>query len=360
MKPIKNEIVFKIEEVLIDSNFDQQTIKEEVLEVIPPTPAPSTSMTKKTSIKTAKQTPKLKFIEKTCIYCQKELVSYNEMVEHNKNHKECPICLKNFDTFKRFRVHYKYVHLDAAETNPKFPCNICGKEFQRKKNMSYHVRSFHNEERNFGCDICQKTFFTRAGLVKHQVLHTEERPYVCTVCKKDFKSLQGLTYHEKSHEEKKRSDQIKRNKNKIFKSYICTYCGKQSRGLTAFQVHQRIHTNELPYECKVCNKKFRALNSLTTHNRIHTGEKPYQCDLCSASFRVQHYLTTHKLSHGGNNVEKFSCNLCGMSTVYEKNLDTHMKTVHMQVKNFDCKTCSESFSKISLLKAHMMESHNLL
>lgn len=359
MKPIKTEIIFQIEEVICDPSFEEQTIKEEVTEIIPP-PAPSTSKPKKQAQNSAKL--KLsKIFDKTCIYCKKNLSSYKEMVEHNKTHRECNLCSKTFSSFKSFRVHYKYVHLDVGESIPKFVCDICGKEFQRKKNIVMHMRSYHNGERNFPCDICNKAFFARSQLVKHRALHTDERPFVCRICSKDFKSMKGLTYHEQTHEETKNTDgKFNISKKKILGTYICTHCGKKSRGITALKIHERIHTNELPHECIVCNKKFRAPISLMIHKRIHTGEKPYQCDLCPAKFRVSHYLTTHKKSHGGNDVPKFFCNLCGMSTVYEKNLDTHLKTVHMQIKNFDCKTCSESFSKISLLKAHMMESHNLL
>lgn len=145
----------------------------------------------------------------------------------------------------------------------------------------------------------------------------------------------------------------------VNKLYICPFCGKQTRGLSGHIGHQRIHTKELPYECKVCKKKFRLKSALNCHSRIHTGEKPFKCNICPKRFRIYHFLKTHKLSHGGENVEKFKCNLCGMSTVYKDNLEAHMKSVHLQFKSFDCQACSESFTKISLLKTHMLDKHDL-
>lgn len=351
MKPIKSEIVF--EEVLVDNlKVEELEIKTEAAEVTEPTNIPLLAP----AIKIARKRW-LKFTGK-CFYCQKALASYQEMNEHHKTHTDCHLCPKKYSSYDSFKFHFQNIHLNIVkkDDDQTYSCHICGKEFKRKKNVNVHIRVFHNKERNYACDICDKRFFEKTQLESHKNVHSDERPFVCEICGKNFKSIASLKPHEQIHKETRNAN----NKYQTnYQLYMCTYCGKQSRGKSAFQLHQRLHTNELPYECTVCNKKFRASTSLTVHKRLHTGEKPYKCSLCPARFRMLPFLKNHKLSHGGNNVKKFNCKLCGMSTVYEGNLETHMKTVHMQIKNFDCKSCSEIFSKISLLRAHMLENHNL-
>lgn len=347
MKPIKNEVIFDIEEVILHPDFQDQFIKVEE-EESPTLPSPSLKEPKKT-----KQKP-IKKKTRTCIYCQKELGSYAELAEHNSTHTECLLCNKKYKNFKCFRVHYREKHMNVQRKNvdKKFSCELCDQQFLRKKNVVVHVRRYHNNERKYVCEICDKGFYERTAWEAHKSVHTTERAFVCETCKKTFKSHKSLRIHLRTHNESEANQPIN--------NYMCTYCGKQIRSLSGFIGHQRLHTKELPYECKVCNKKHRIKSSLTAHLRIHTGEKPYKCTICPKRFRMYHFLKNHKLSHGGKNTKKFFCKLCAMSTVYKENLDTHMRTVHMQITNFDCKICTESFTKISLFKAHMMDTHNIL
>lgn len=353
MKRIKNEIIFDIEEVILDSNFDEPIIKIEEQEPtlpIPPLPEPQKRQRKPSSRSSKKKT-------RPCIYCQEEIGSYKEMTEHRRTHTDCPLCPKKYASFGCFQVHYaqKHMNIPRKDADKKFACEICGQEFKRKKNIVVHTRRVHNNERSYVCEICNKGFYERTAWEQHKIVHTNEKPFVCELCKKGFKTEQRLTVHMEYHEETRTPSTKTRSE-----MYMCTYCGKQIRSLAGFIGHQRIHTKELPYECEVCKKKFRTSTSFTSHKRIHTGEKPYKCTICPKRFRMYHFLSNHKLSHGGKNIKKFECQLCGMSTVYKENLDTHMRTVHMQLTTFDCKVCSETFTKITLFKTHMMESHNLL
>lgn len=223
-------MIYDIEEVILDPIIEELTIKEEESEpiIIPLQSTPEPKQPKKSkSIK--------KPLTRTCLYCKEE-VCYKEVTAHNNTHTDCPLCPKKYANFKTMQKHYAIKHRDVPRRQPdkKFACEICGKEFQRKKNIIVHIRSFHNNERNHVCEICNKGFYGRTALLKHQSVHSDERPFVCKICNKGFKIEQTLIYHMEVHEEGY-------SKSAFNALYVCSFCGKQSRGISSHIVHQRIH-----------------------------------------------------------------------------------------------------------------------
>ncbi|NXW52630.1 ZSC20 protein, partial [Nyctiprogne leucopyga] len=55
-------------------------------------------------------------------------------------------------------------------------------------------------ERPYICPHCEKTFWTRSHLMKHQqVLHNGEHPYKCLDCGKTFNDFSNLVGHHRIH-----------------------------------------------------------------------------------------------------------------------------------------------------------------
>lgn len=53
----------------------------------------------------------------------------------------------------------------------------------------------HSTERNFACDLCNKTYTRKQTLNLHMKVHTGEKNYVCEVCLQAFRQSISLKSH---------------------------------------------------------------------------------------------------------------------------------------------------------------------
>lgn len=124
----------------------------------------------------------------------------------------------------------------------KHLCSFCGKLCKHESSLNAHLRrhqgifglleyincdfdntnAFFLEERQFKCDPCGKSYFSRNGLIQHQVTaHAEQKPnakFLCSVCGKGFTTNQRL------------------------------------------QIHTFVHTGERNYACDLCSRQLFYLN----------------------------------------------------------------------------------------------------
>ena len=75
-------------------------------------------------------------------------------LEENKGVKTCDICQKAFTTRGGLVEHIKFVHV--KEKN--FVCEYCTKAFARKKELEYHVSAVHEKSGEFKCGFCDKIY----------------------------------------------------------------------------------------------------------------------------------------------------------------------------------------------------------
>ncbi|KAH3719815.1 uncharacterized protein LOC127856353 isoform X2 [Dreissena polymorpha] len=81
-----------------------------------------------------------------------------------------------------------------------FACTQCTKTFKTKAAMKLHMTVHKTiEERQYGCQICQRRFLHRHHLVVHQRKHSGEKPFECRACKKTFMAIFLLHKHLKKH-----------------------------------------------------------------------------------------------------------------------------------------------------------------
>lgn len=107
------------------------------------------------------------------------------------------------------------------------------------------VETSVKEEKQFKCDICGKSYNTKAILRKHRKIHGSGIEFRCNFCSKGFKNTME------------------------------------------FERHNRIHLGIRPYSCRFCNNTFSEEGSLKTHmKRYSCFYCTYTCCLNSFFFRI--------------------------------------------------------------------------
>jgi len=103
--------------------------------------------------------------------------------------------------------------------------------------LNLHIRVFHEEVKEWACQLCTKFFKEHDGLAAHMYLHHMQGVFTC------------------NHEN-------------------CTYSASYQ-----FEVCRHYVQAHCQYTCPFegCGKTFRYKNVLETHQRSHTGVKPFRC-----------------------------------------------------------------------------------
>ena len=64
---------------------------------------------------------------------------------------------------------------------------------------SISKNNINNHEKPYQCNVCYKQFTKKKYLIKHQRIHNNEKPFKCDVCGKQFSQRENLVRHQRIH-----------------------------------------------------------------------------------------------------------------------------------------------------------------
>ncbi|XP_066500234.1 zinc finger protein 692 isoform X2 [Hoplias malabaricus] len=109
-----------------------------------------------------------------------------------------PSCGKSFNFKKHLKEHEK-LHSDQKD----YICEFCARAFRTSSNLSIH-RRIHTGEKPLQCEVCGFTCIQKASLNWHMKKHDAESSYQfpCEICGRRFEKRDNVTAHKsKSHPE---------------------------------------------------------------------------------------------------------------------------------------------------------------
>jgi len=174
---------------------------------------------------------------------------------------ECDICNKSFTVAANLKRHKKTTH----EDNPGFECDVCFRVFKESYSLKVHKRCVHEGIRNHECSFCGKKCSTKSCLKTHVLKNHTTTP----LPKKDTK-------------------------------VACNECGQIFYHNGNLKRHiKTVHENKADYPCEICGRHFKASQSLKIHIKtIHEGRRDFPCAHCGKELGTRSGLRIHvKHSH---------------------------------------------------------------
>lgn len=239
-------------------------------------------------------------------------------------------------------------------------CDICWKSFVTKKNHERHMMKFHDEKKNYNCQVCRIKFESEEEMKKHIHVkckicdgsftnidghmveaHGADRPHKCNVCGQAFSAASFLRWHEKKHKNE----------------FSCEYCFRQFGRSIFLESHiLRKHTIDRLFECSLCvNKKYPSAELLREHVNVMHTEGSFECEFCKKVFGRFVFLERHidQLHSIGKQIQ---CDFCPKKFATNNLLIKH-EMFHLN--SFECINCGKIFKTNECLRKHVSYEHNI-
>ena len=200
---------------------------------------------------------------------------------------------------------YKTTNMEKT----KFPCTICGIQFQIFQNLCIHERTYCQPAIN-KCNHCSTAFSTKRLLQQHvraahSLSYKNNCALFCKICNQGFNKRKKLRMHE-GHFHSKQDVTPAPNVN---------------------------HNSKNKLICNICHLLFESCNHFTEHNVYYSKDENYLCSICgklfSGLYQLHHH---HKFEHYPDRVQKlysYKCNICNEGFNYESHFHAHKLHVHL-------------------------------
>ena len=91
---------------------------------------------------------------------------------------------------------------------------------------------------------------------------------------------------------------------------------------------------------------------------IHEAKKNHECKSCEQTFSQTSNLKAHVMKVHYENKTSLQCHLCDKYFSGNISLQAHLKRVHIDQKDFSCQLCKKAFLTERNLEAHISKMHS--
>ncbi|KAJ8901361.1 hypothetical protein NDN08_007207 [Rhodosorus marinus] len=111
-----------------------------------------------------------------------------------------------------------------------------------------------------------------------------------------------------------------------------------------------------PFKCESCHMSFKSNYEQIRHRRnVHEGSRAYPCRHCRRSFSQSGHRNGHERKEHLGQGEV--CGLCGKKFGVKSKLERHVRTVHENIRNYECPRCGLRFKQANHLQKHQTTRH---
>ena len=200
-----------------------------------------------------------------CNICEKTFkggrVSQHVTRNHCTSSFQCPLCDDFIGTRASMKIHIANFHEDITTKGKSGYCSVCKKNITK---LAEHTRRVHLKIKQHFCTLCEKGFFDKSDLDKHNRNVHEDKREICQECGLSFKKIN--THIQNVH----RKEHVKD---------ICPECGKSFSNSELKEHIRSVHKKEKNISCPICPLKVFKKSTLKRHLAIHekyaSMNKPY-------------------------------------------------------------------------------------
>lgn len=136
----------------------------------------------------------------------------------------------------------------------------------------------------------------------------------------------------------------------------CPKCGIEVNKGYAIRHLQEVHMRINPKSCPICGYCTSKRSNLNTHIKSQHLDMKEVCDKCNKKFPVGALASHTKRVH--MKIKKQKCTYCTHSTVTAQEMNVHVKMVHLKVK-LNCDRCPAKLANKQSLERHLKFVHKV-
>jgi KRAB domain-containing zinc finger protein len=174
------------------------------------------------------------------------------------------------------------------------------------------------------------------------ICSSNQNRFICDFC--------GFKFVNRS----KLKDHMTEKHAKVEKFFQCDHCPRNFVIKSNLWLHMKIHQKSKK-TCEFCKKEVRMAGYAQHVRRTHKNKKKinygsvkkYECSKCSQSFTRLEILKQHEATHD----MKFECKKCKKKFALKISYENHLRT-HENLKSFKCEKCEKGFNTRKGLTQH--------